>query len=1226
MDLNFEIKLIIENTEINKLITFNKHIIKKNLKLYPHEELEVDSKEITKYFAKELDRYSIENNIHISKLMVDGYEIESLTEGVYIFFKTENTELFSLSPSIVAVLEEEKNVIIKENKVLSYTKFKLPERVEIVPYMNINIASRMKAFQSGIGDYNDCKLYKSEDTTYKKTFKLLNKIYGIRASNKVKYNTIKFYYRYKMEAKTNYITYDSKVSIRVSAREVSQIREKIEGEPFGPTYKSELDLDYVFDEHTQVADIYLYSLIPELKNKDYSKRYKFDIEVYNIKGPVRIYSYTHGYRDFLEDNKADDNVKFSEYGYFDHKVCIKAVEVIRQKEYIEIFPPLEYDSLVGAINGDFEVSENGKKDMVDTAPVFEASLDVYDRKYYCIIEKFSPEEAYVLYEFDNQVDEEDYTLINGDKIKFYSDSIISDSTEYKEFLGQVDRGEFIIDDNRKHTYVYGLTEFSLNSNEYKRFELVVEASISDVMILDYPKVLTIRYGYIDDIIIVSLRTLQNALARWCPSIHNGYYYYNQDEYYLYNKCNMNGQEKILQDTFNKFRILIKITLNVSEPTGQFERYDIRKFNKKDLLLDSSKFVYKDNMLWPKPIKYYNDYYYDFLEEYIYETTPFLFNKKPTSIQEISWIQKSNEFSTVDVFYVGHNDIYGEWMQPVKLIYGEPIPLNLILCKVFKLRFILKPSKMPKLQHRELIYECESDWRNFIDSFLSFNFYYREEVLMPLSDNSISISITNIIDLGDTIETTENLKYIMPSMKFDGEVEFYVQDDNVLLNLEGKLNSDKWIQVENNTKIETKRFVRFKIVLKEGAKLYSLNLKVGRYEYTGMNLETFLPSIGDIKVKATYNSTEYSSKYENIISYNLPYDTQPYTIIKNIEEYAETVAKANNFKLENIKSIKFTKVDVYSEEYNILYDGDDKVTKKPVKAQSLYLSESDFIVESEQDGIIFKVPYTKTIRMSPIPQQYSPIIIYEIGIEEPYTQVFFLSETGEYSLESEEKFESLGFKTLYLQNIDIDETTIVITINEVLMKDYTIENNVIVFEKEVPKGKIINVRYKIKNSFIALYDYEKDEVEIKLHKFEEKYPNKVKVYFETHKTSSLKELKHISLNPIYNTLYNGYIYISDYTLEPYFLRIYLETNFVFANGKDDISILISVTDVYNNPVEGAFVNIESALGTIEKLNDRTDINGIIPCIYTSWTGDCIDVIKAIANENAKDEITIVNRKI
>ncbi|MGO0862626.1 hypothetical protein, partial [Clostridioides difficile] len=165
------------------------------------------------------------------------------------------------------------------------------------------------------------------------------------------------------------------VSIRVSAREVSKIREKIEGEPFGPTYISELDLSYVFDEYTQVADIYLYSLIPELKNKDYSKRYKFDIEVYDIKGPVRIYSYTHGYRDFLGDNEADDNVKFSEYGYFDHKICIKAVEVIRQKEYVEIFPPLEYDSLVGAINGDFEVSENGKKDMIDTAPFFEASVD-----------------------------------------------------------------------------------------------------------------------------------------------------------------------------------------------------------------------------------------------------------------------------------------------------------------------------------------------------------------------------------------------------------------------------------------------------------------------------------------------------------------------------------------------------------------------------------------------------------------------------------------------------------------------------------------------------------------------------------------------------------------------------------------------------------------------------------------------------------------------------------
>ena len=276
-----------------------------------------------------------------------------------------------------------------------------------------------------------------------------------------------------------------------------------------------------------------------------------------------------------------------------------------------------------------------------------------------------------------------------------------------------------------------------------------------------------------------------------------------------------------------------------------------------------------------------------------------------------------------------------------------------------------------------------------------------------------------------------------------------------------------------------------------------------------------------------------------------------------------------------------------------------------------------------------------LEVTPIPQQYSPIIINEEYDElskissndiEPLTNVFFINENGEFDLYNTEEFESLGFKTLYLQYQNIDEVSVAVTINGNEEKGFSIIDNVITFKNVIEKGYIIKVKYKLMKSYCVNYDYENDKAIIKFNKGNRSNIEKIRIFYETDKESSIRKLENINLNPIYNASYNGYIYICDYTLEPSKISIYPSSTFLYANGKDEITVLISIKDKYDNPIENAKANVICQYGSIEKLSDVSDCNGIIPCIYRSATIDCIDSIKAIASVNVKDTVEIINRKL
>lgn len=1309
LDIKFELTISLENLVTNKIDEITKTITKKNVQLLEDGvSTELYSSNILEYFARDLKIYCVKNEISEDSIVLDGYEIKSLTDNVNVFFNSEDVKEFSMTPKIMAVYKyKEKSPLLKcdqinettarwkwnssdtlayylvdgstntvivqlpigtdyyietglkpneiyfryiigyndkvenlksnlasitliANKEAStYTSFKVQKRIEKLSQVNLSTSEKMEAFQSGIGDFDDCKLFKPNTADYKKVFKLINKVYGIRASDVIRHNTIKFKYRYQLRAKTDYLGYGGKVKVKVTAIEIQPIDEKIMGEPLQnaePIVGEELI--YEFDDNTNVADIFLYNQVPAININNYSKRFRFDIEITALEGSTKIYSYRKGQRTLLQEKLEENNyVTFSEYGFYDHKISITALPIKKQKDYIETFPTYDKDPLVGAINGDFTLNEDGIKDYNTKVVTFDTQVDVYDKKYYCLIEKITPDTAYIQYDFGHPVEDEDYTITNNDDIRFYSDAFIADDTEYTDFIAEADIGDYIITDNRKHEYSYRLDNITLPSEKYKRYELVVVGSINDIVILDYPKDLVVENNVIVNDIDVVLRTVQNAIGKWSPWIHNGYYYLNQEEHFLYSRCSINGEGAVATNgVFYTPNIFVKVIVRVKNAKTEDKIYNFQKKTKKELLIKKDNFYYENGMVFPKPLEPHTDYYADYLDEYVYETAPFTFEREPNKIDYINWEQYAQNGNTVDCYYISYDEVYGAWNSPVKIPYGTKRFNNLDVSRIVKLKFILRPSKRARIKDRVLLYSCESAWKNNINTFLSKNCYYTEECLMPLSLNTTGMYISMPIDLGDSSITTEK-RYIIPNITYSGDVQVYFQDASDKTAFENYYKGYQWTIVPNGHKVEVRRYVRFKIVMKRNSIVRYFELRVGRFEYTGMKIQDIVPAIGNIQFGATYIGEETTRKYESIVSTALPFDMTKHRIIENLYEYIYDLSMANEFKMNEVSSVSFAKLGSNIEYYNVLYNGNSEdVLNEPVYAQSIYKKENEYMLDKNFDGILFTLKEGESLQISPIPQQYSPIIIKEENTNIYYRQVFFLDNDFKYTLTNTETFESLGFTTLYLQEYNIDLSTIQIRVDNVIVNNYTITNNVVTFMNKIEKGKIIQVKYKVKNSFIALYDYEKDMVEITFHKEKDAYPTQVRIFYETNKMSSLRELDYLSLNPIYNARYNGYIFLSDVTLNPFKIEIIAEDNYIFANGKDSMNVFIKVTDKYDNPVENARVNIACALGKIEKVNDVTDINGIIQCTYTSWTGSCVDKIKAIINNRIKNEIIIYNRKL
>lgn len=1140
----------------------------------------------------------------------------------FIIVKKGDIEVASIPISIN--LKDESSISI-------FRKFQKPKRRDDYKVENVGVANRMSAFQSGIGFGKDCKVLKPDTIEYDKIFKLMNKVYGIRASKKIKYNTVKFFYRYMLKGKVNYLGY--KGSFKIKGRAILVPDEEFEptDEEYGDVIYSIPNLEYIFDDRTFVSDIFMNDIFGNLHEGFHNARYKFYIEIYDINGDMEIYSPVYGVNRIVKGK--NETIKFSFKGLSESRMSVKATPIEKSRDYIEMYPPINFEPLVGAVNGDFEVSESGKKNMKSKMPEFDMPKEVYDKKYYCVIDcdKTLPKEGCVQFKFKSQ-EEGGYTLTNGDECTFYCDTIIEDETEYREFVTQVDIGGYSINDNRKHNYRYKVNLNSIDHTKYKRFEIDIESDINDINVLESD----VNYTVIDKGVIcdvrVAARALQGAVAKWSPFIESGFYYLNQDEFFLYNKGCITGGDVDSNQFCFKSIVTSRVVFNVKGGDGKYKKFKFESKSKEDLLTDPSNFIFNNGLIYPKPIRDYDDFQ-EYKAEYAFYSKPFICEIEPTKILNIMSKKITGKYTSLDVYAVSYNDVYGEWREPV--LIKDEIPKELKMSKIMMLKVVFKPSRLPKIRSRHYSYNSEGAWKNWINKSLSYNVKFKKDRLEQISKFTKGHLVSNIHDLGDSAERIKRRSIMVDlPMQSANNIKIYYQHGSDYEKIDNSMDISKWNEMELGKEYKVERFVRFRVEIKGGGIIKSLYVTLNKYEYTGMDIKEYLPMLGDISIDAEYNPDEFIKVINFMKSMELPFDMIEYPLIENLKEFTEKVGAENNFKSQDVVGIDFVKVGRFSDDYDIIYSrnkADPIIANKPVIVKSTRSIEDIELKDNNQCGVLVTPQSGKFIEVSPIPQQFSPIIIQEEDengmIIIPYRQVYFLKKENEFGLDNVEEFESLGFKTIYLKNINIDETSTTVRVNGNLVENYKLETNVLIFDEEIPKGDTISVTYRIKNSFAINYDYENDKVLISLHG-EDFYHKikKVRIFYETSKDSRLRELKHIALNPIHNPSYGGYIYISDEVQEPFECSIVIGDNMVYANGLDTTNVLVLVKDKYGNPIENINVRAIVGLGKLDKEEKATDINGIARFIYTSYVGDCIDKVVVSVTSGVRASAEIINRKV
>ena len=322
---------------------------------------------------------------------------------------------------------------------------------------------------------------------------------------------------------------------------------------------------------------------------------------------------------------------------------------------------------------------------------------------------------------------------------------------------------------------------------------------------------------------------------------------------------------------------------------------------------------------------------------------------------------------------------------------------------------------------------------------------------------------------------------------------------------------------------------------------------------------------------------------NVISKNISgliqADTLDHIIISDVKNYIENFIEKKGLKKYDIEDYEFSLI---TDNCDFNYS-DNKIQCSSLEVVTEYYTDNYFNIKSN------------SITLSPMPKQFCPITILTgdgstlINIAEINNKDNALFIKEKYNIERN----TYSILTKY-NNIDIN--SLIISINDEEVADgYIVTNNSIIFNNELNKGDLVEIKYKINNAFNVIYNVEKDSITININSdidLSNTYIN-----YETSNDCNYRLLDHLSLNPVHNTRYSGFIYLTNEFKEGYYLNIYQSDTYLFYDSNDRTRIYIELLDNDKNPVENEYIEvISSGKGEIKCENNYTDSNGVIVIEY------------------------------
>lgn len=746
------------------------------------------------------------------------------------------------------------------------------------------------------------------------------------------------------------------------------------------------------------------------------------------------------------------------------------------------------------------------------------------------------------------------------------------------------------------------------SGNYDNYYLKVETDNGDVLATRYPTEVVF-----DDnnncIVPVTYRGVINATSMWSPRIHNGYYYTNQHERYLYSEFDVEANfDKTEETYYDEGTVFINFDVNMKKDGGPKEDYSINKNTIVELLQNEDSFTWvKDKGLTLKPVIEGQEYKH--YEAVTWYSPIILFDNPLTTAGALKLDYLNTDGSTTGLeLYVRSFDLEeGKWTDWVEFT-NNTVPNTILSCG-YQLKTILSATEY----HTEYEWDdylcCYLDWEDYIDSNLSQN-------IVTITDH-----ITTGIYESDGYVISQIITYACPT---GIALDMYTSSSNVIMNVAYSndindliLENVQWNPMTSANINMGYKYYRFKITIPKNEKVYWVHLSVKT-----LQTEAVLPYIKGISMSGSYEPEDITGNFMKLETFKITKDGLYHEVVSQISDYISSEVIEKGFELSDITSIdiKSTNPDVF-----LLFNTD---ILNPNPDPSLLNGSIEAAVSEATIDTLNQLPYIFTennkITIKGTPQQYCPITVEDInGI--PLKEIYNVNPddmiiTEVHTMQTNENY-------IELKRNDFELETMTVWINDDETKDYKIVNHLLMFNDFLAINDVITVTYNIKNSFYTEIDRTNNTTVITVYTDKETnslpdeyyettddgtiitHNKKFKVMFETNKQTNKFVAKKLSLNPVYRTDYSGFIYLTEEHNVPYKIKIWCNPKRVKAGGLDSVDIQIEVLDIINNPIIAKEVKIDCNNGTLKCDNYETDMNGIVHAVYESSYLSGTDTITA-----------------
>lgn len=876
------------------------------------------------------------------------------------------------------------------------------------------------------------------------------------------------------------------------------------------------------------------------------------------------------------------------------------------KDWFEIKPdPMEEEALHGIVNGRFVIGNgfNGKQDLEVELTKFNILDKMFDVRFSVVIDGINPPTSVIATNFKTTPPEPGVGVVNGDSVIFSSDSVTNKYETFKDLLSVLNFNDLEIFDLKDNLFKFDIPKPIIPSdkqNLYTRYGIDVLSSNNDVGVKSYQD--EILFTKNPELISITVKGVQNATSQWNPRMHNGYYYMNQHEHFVYSNGRVNGNYKPTTRVLSDYIFYsISVDLLITDRTPRY--YHISKVLKHHFIDYSTTFSFVDGFLIANPIidtKHYKEYL-----PVVYVSPSMSFPNVITTYGVAKWDELCEGSSTLDVTMRSYNLLLGDWNDWVSVSSGS-VP-NIERSSVVQFRAILNTVVENSY---ETVMETDCCWNDYnVNASLKtepedvqcVNVQYKADYLQLIDNKTKGVYVSKIRDFGTIVE------FNIDAYKSSNSVKIFVASSNSKESL--SINPIYNPITLQPTSIG--RYIRYKIEIPAGEKVYlvykKINTLVSKVNRVG---------IGNFSLDATYIPEDKTYHFTDDYSQKIPFDMNYYPVADSIKEIIEPTVKLAGYELSNITNV----VILPKSEDTILDYGviDIHSLDNTIKAKSRIRKDDNSL---KTNYLIFNGDSTK---LSPLPQQYCPIIIQD-DILGSLQYVDFVDENDipvlynkESFISSKQKIFELNYKNIDLKSLEIKCDNVLVDISK-----FDLLSNVIEFKEYVKEKTIVDVKYKLRNSFIVTYDIPNNEA-ILLVNTDSPITN-ARVQYETNLMDNKKALSNISLNPIYNIDNKGFIFISYEDFAAVTLKVYSNPGELIANGKDCTTIFAKLEDAYGNPVSGEKLIIENYLGTVEVDDYITDYNGVVSMLYTSTITPTIDTIIVSTSSGLKDSVKIINRK-